>query len=168
MAIILIALTDIENGIGDGEGHLLFQVPNDMKRFKELTTNKCVVMGRKTWESLPIRPLPKRKNYVLTSDPDYKVDGLTMILRSVDEVLELAKSRDVFVAGGGEVYSQLMPFADKMELTHVHDIHTGAQVFFPEIDVREWKLVKVKEHPASTKEGDKHPSYTFATYERKK
>lgn len=167
MAIIMIALTDVESGIGDGDGHLLFQIPKDLKRFKEITTNQHVVMGRKTWDSLPVKPLPKRKNYILTSDPEYKVAGRTKILHSVQDVLDLAKGRDVYIIGGGEVYAQFMPFADKLLITHVHDTHLGAQVFFPAIEVREWKLVKVEENEASTKKGNKHPSYTFATYVRK-
>jgi len=167
MPIILMALVDTENGIGDGQGNRLYEIPNDTIKVLEVTVGKHVVMGRKTWDGLTKKPLPKRKNYVLSHNESFQPEGRTKVLRSIDEVLELAKGRDVYVLGGGEVFEQLMPHAEGLMLTHIHDEHPFANVFFPRIDVREWKLVRVKEHDASTEEGNKHPSYTFAVYKKR-
>lgn len=164
MSIILVACTDMNYGLGDKEGNLLFDLPKDMARFKAITTGKHVVMGKKTWDSLPVKPLPKRKNYVLTRDESFEVKGKTTVMHSIDEVLEMSKKKDVYVIGGGEIYNQFMEHADTLLITHVHNINMDARVFFPEIDIREWKLVKVQPQKAD----DKHAhSFTFATYERK-
>jgi dihydrofolate reductase len=163
MAIILVAVTEINNGIANALGELLFDLPKDMKRFKEITTGKTVVMGRKTWDSLPVKPLPKRKNYVLTTDDEFEVKGRTKVLHSIDEVLELGRKGDVYVIGGGQVYYQLMPYADKLMMTHVHVRDDSAKVFFPQITVEDWKIVKSTKH-----EADKKHKYSFAftEYER--
>ncbi|AYP68288.1 dihydrofolate reductase [Bacillus phage vB_BcoS-136] len=162
--ITLIACVEMNDGIGDAEGNLLFNYPKDMQHFKSITTGKVVVMGRKTWESLPKKPLPKRKNYVLTTDTSYDAIG-AKVVHDIDEILELAKSHDVYIIGGGEVYYQFMEHADKLILTHVHHIDFNARVFFPKVEVREWKLVKATKHEADDKH--EHP-FTFAFYERKK
>jgi len=164
MGIILVACVDINNGIGKANGELLFKLPKDMAHFKSVTSGKHVVMGRKTWDSLPTKPLPKRKNYVLTNNESFEIEGKTKVLRSIEDVLEMAKSKDVYVIGGGEIYKQFMPHAKRIILTHVHTIDLEARVFFPEIDAREWKIVGARKNEADKK----HPhSFTFATYERK-
>lgn len=162
--IILVACADVNMGIGNAEGQLLFDLPKDMARFKSITVGKHVVMGRKTWDSLPVKPLPKRKNYVLTNDESFEVKGKTKVLNSIAEVLDMAKSKDVYVIGGGEIYKQLMPYADKIMITHVHTVDLEARVFFPEIAFDEWKLVKVQQNQADEKHAHK---FTFANYERK-
>jgi len=161
--IIMVAVTDMNWGIGNARGELLFDLPKDLKHFKSTTSGKHVVMGRKTWESLPVKPLPKRKNYVLSNDRDYAITGRTKVLHSIDEVLELSKDKDVYIIGGGEIYKQFMPIADKLIITHVHAIEISARTFFPEIDIREWKLVNAQKNEEDKKH--KH-SFTFATYER--
>ncbi|QOV08275.1 dihydrofolate reductase [Bacillus phage Kirov] len=165
MSITLIACTEINGGIGDNENGLLFDLPRDRKHFMSATSGKVVVMGRRTWDSLPDdkRPLPKRKNYVLTRDLDWSADG-AKVLHSVNEVLELAKSRDVFIIGGGEIYSQFMPHADRLIMTHVHTVNYDARVFFPEIDVRQWHLVHAQKNEADK---EHEFEYTFATYSRR-
>lgn len=163
--ITMIACTDINDGIGDAEGNLLFKIPLDMAHFKSITSGKIVVMGRKTWESLPKKPLPKRKNYVLTTDKSFTVLGATKVVHSIEEVVELGKHHDIYIIGGGEVYSQMLPYADRLIMTHVHTINHNAEVFFPKIDVKEWKLVNALKNEASKKFPH---SFTFATYERKK
>lgn len=162
--IILVACTDVNNGIGNESGGLLFDLPKDMAHFKSITTGKHVVMGRKTWDSLPVKPLPKRKNYVLTNDESFDVKGKTKVLNSIEEVLAMAKSKDVYIIGGGEIYNQFIDHADRLIITHVHTVDLSARVFFPEIDVRQWKIKGVKPNKAD----DKHAhNFTFATYERK-
>lgn len=165
MSLIMIAVIDINDGIADAQGNLLFNLPKDMARFKSLTTGKHVVMGRKTWDSLPVKPLPKRKNYILTRDESFTVEGKTKVLHSVDEVVAMSKKKDVYVIGGGEIYNQFMPFADKLLLTQVHSFNPMARVFFPNIELDEWKI-----DPKSMKKQEKDEkhahSFTFATYNR--
>lgn len=162
MSITLVACLDINNGIGDGEGNLLFNIKQDMKHFKSITSGKHVVMGRKTWESLPKRPLEKRKNYVLTMDEDFVAEGAT-VLHSIDEVLELAKKREVFVIGGGEIYHQLIDDADRLILTQVHTMKK-AKVHFPDFEAKDWNCKIEKKVEAD----DENPySFTFANYKRK-
>lgn len=166
MALILIACTDRNMGIGDKDGNLLFKIPQDLKRFKEITTNKHVVMGRKTWESLPVKPLPKRKNYILTTDENYEVQGRTKVLHDLGEILTMARQRDVYVIGGGQVYKQLIDHANVILLTQVHAENRNATTFFPDIDVREWGLVNSEKHSHIVKKKLQF-TFTFSRYERK-
>lgn len=160
--ITLVACIEMNNGIGDEDGNLLFNLPKDMKHFKSVTSGKIVVMGRKTWDSLPKKPLDKRKNYVLTRDNSFSANG-AKVIHSIDDVLKLSKTHDVFVIGGGEIYSQLMPYADKMILTHVHIVDGKARTYFPDYDWKDWKQTSKVKHEAD----EKHlHSFTFATYER--
>ena len=163
MGITLIAMTEINGGIGDANNDLLFDLPRDRRHFQSATSGKTVVMGRKTWDSLPKKPLSKRKNYVLTRDAEWSAEGAT-VLHSVDEVLELAKSREVFIIGGGEIYNQFMQYADRLIMTHVHTVNYDARVFFPEIDVRQWHLVHAQKNEADKKH---EFDFTFATYTRR-
>src|SRR5690606_2101409 len=104
----------------------------------------------------PVKPLPKRKNYVLTCNEDFEVKGRTKVLNSIDEVIELGKKSDVYIIGGGEIYHQLIPYADKLYLTHVHTVDFRATTFFPEVHPKEWavsNLVKV--------EADKKHEFAF-------
>jgi dihydrofolate reductase len=161
--ITLIACVDMNNAVGDGEGNLLFNLPRDMKHFKAVTSGKIVVMGRKTWDSLPKKPLEKRKNYVLTMDKKFEPVG-AKVLHDIDEVLELGKKHDVFVIGGGEIYHQLIDDADRLILTHVHTVHPRGRVHFPDYDAKTWKM---EGKPKKNEADDKHKhSYTFAVYNR--
>lgn len=165
--ITLIACMDMSNGIGDENNDLLFHLPKDLRHFNSVTSGHIVVMGRKTWESLPKRPLPKRKNYILTRDKSFKAKEGVKVIHSIEEVLELGKTFDVFVIGGGEVYEQLLPYADRLMLTHVHVVDGRARVFFPDYDYKEWNIQPnlTKKHLAD----DKHEhDFTFATYIRNK
>jgi dihydrofolate reductase len=164
MAIIMVAMVDTNYGIGDGKGNTLFGFPKYVKHFNELTANKHVVMGRKTWETLMVKPLPKRKNYVLTSDKSFKVKGRTKVLHSIDDVIKLGKHVDVYVIGGGEVYEQLLPYADIVHLTHVHFEHNRADVFFPELPPTDWKVTSMNKQ-----EPDEFVpvSFAFTQYSRK-
>lgn len=165
MAIKLIAVLDMNNGIGDGQGNLLFDLPKDMARFRAVTSNRHIVMGRKTWESLPARPLPKRVNYVATMNPEYEAEG-AQILHSIEEIRDLAITRDLYVIGGGELYHQLIDDADELILTHVHVVDFNAKVHFPDFGHKDWELHGdlIKHEPDNN-----HPhAMTFATYRRKK
>jgi dihydrofolate reductase len=165
MSITLVACLDMDNGIGDEFGNLLFHLPKDLKHFNNVTSGGIVVMGRKTWESLPEknRPLPRRRNIVLTRDVTFNPEGAEVM--SFDEVLELSETRELFIIGGGEIYEQFINHADKMILTQVHHLNHNATVFFPDFEHKEWAIVPnlMKKHEAD----EKHAvGFTFATYLR--
>jgi len=159
--ISIIAAVSDNLGIGLGN-RLLWNIPGDLKRFKKLTMGKCVIMGKKTWESLPVKPLPGRKNIVLTDNPEECFEcGITAY--SVEEALRLCGDCDeVFIIGGGSVYRQFMPLADRLYITRIHSV-TEADTFFPEISPTEWKEVYSEFHEA---EAGAHPSYTYCIYEK--
>lgn len=165
MSITLVACIDMNFGIGDSEGNLLFDLPKDIQHFKSITTGKTVVMGRKTWDSLPKKPLPKRKNYILTKDENFQPEGNAKVLHSIEEVLEISKSKEVFIIGGGEIYKQFMPYADRLIITHVHVVNFSGRVFFPDIDYKEWNVDSM----VKNEEDENHEhSFTFANYSRVK
>lgn len=116
---------------------LLFHLPNDLKRFKEITTGHPVIMGRNTLLSLPKGALPNRRNIVITDNPEEQFDRCEMVL-SIDEAVQAVKNeKEAFIIGGGMIYRQFYPLARKLYLTLVHR-DFDADVFFPEIDYSEW------------------------------
>lgn len=124
------------NAIGLGND-LLVHIPGDLKRFKEITTGHSVIMGKKTFDSLPRGPLPNRRNIVMSRNKSLKIDGCEVV-HSIDEAIELVKNEtEVFIIGGGNIYNQMLTVADKLYLTMV-DKKFEADVFFPEIDWNEW------------------------------
>lgn len=139
MTIILVA--DNNWAIGKN-GNLLARLPEDMKRFREITTGHTVVMGRKTYESFPKRPLPDRVNCVI-SRTQKEIEGAE-VFGSVEEFLQYAKgvNDEIFVIGGGEIYSQFLPYCDKAYITRVYESFEG-DTFFTDIDaLSEWEAVK--------------------------
>ncbi|MDR1679335.1 MAG: dihydrofolate reductase [Prevotellaceae bacterium] len=145
--------------------NLLCPIPGDLKRFKEITDGHTVIMGRKTWESLPNKPLPNRKNIVLSTQIDFVAEG-ALTVRTLDEAITLAKSDDeVFIIGGGQLYKQALPLADKLYLTWIKYDFTDADTFFPEIDFGQWHETFREDISPS----EKCPySYSFVDYEHKK
>jgi dihydrofolate reductase len=157
ISIIVAAST---NGVIGRKGDLPWRMPADLKRFKSLTMGHHLVVGRKTWDEVA-RPLPGRIMIVVTRDPEFRAEGVTTV-HSLDEALETAIGDDqVFIAGGGEIYRQAMPLADRLYLTRVHAIVDGDTTF--EFDEGEWVLVSRDDHLAD--ERDPHP-YSFLIYER--
>lgn len=108
---------------------LIYKIPEDLKRFKEITEGHVVIMGRKTFESIG-RPLPNRINIVISRDPNYSVDGVTVV-HSLDEALQLAQGDEVFVIGGGQIYQEAIGKADKLYLTVVEG-SPEADTYFPD------------------------------------
>lgn len=161
--ITLIATVEMSGGIGDKDGRLLFDIPKNNARFKKETKGKKLVMGRKTWEVFPKKLLKNREKYVLSRDKKFKANG-TKTIHSINEILELAKNNDVAIIGGGETFNQLIHYADKLIITHVHEFNFKARVFFPEFTYKDWKLEKMEKF----EETEKAPSFTFATYTKKK
>ena len=133
---------DENYGIGY-KNNLLVRIPDDLKNFKSLTTGKTVIMGRKTYESLPKRPLPNRKNIVITADPNKSSDDENLIYMNMSEVLEYLEQfknseEEVFVIGGMTVYSQLLPYVSKVYATQLYHTFDHADTFFPRLKTTEW------------------------------
>lgn len=149
-----------KNRVLGNDNKLIWSLPNDLKRFKELTTDNTVVMGRKTYESIG-RPLPKRRNIIVTRDENYSVDGCE-IANSIEEALMLCNN-DCFIIGGSEIYKQTIGISDKIYLTLVEAEFEG-DTFFPEISDDWFKVSKIENN-----EDEKHEyKYSFIDYERYK
>jgi len=126
-------------GIGK-DNNLLFHLPNDLKRFKQITTGYPVIMGRNTLLSLPKGALPNRRNIVITDNPNEQFDRCEMA-PSVDLAIEAVKDQtEAFIIGGGSIYRQFFPIAGKLYLTLVHQ-DFDADVYFPEIDYSQWEVM---------------------------
>ena len=161
----LIAAVDQNWAIGN-KNQLLVKIPADQKFFRETTTGKVVVMGRKTLESFPNKiPLPNRVNIVLTKNENYQAKD-AVIVHSVEELLEVLKNyedREIFVIGGQSIYEQLLPYCNVAHVTKIN-YEYEADAYFPNLDkLPEWEIVA---------DSDEHTyfdlEYTFYKYERKK
>ncbi|MCB0457293.1 MAG: dihydrofolate reductase [Flavobacteriaceae bacterium] len=154
--ITLIAATGENNELGK-ENNLVWHLPDDFKRFKQLTTGHHIIMGRKTFESFP-KPLPNRIHIVITRNKQYKKEGV-IIASTIEEALKISENDpQPFIIGGGEIYALSLPFAEKIELTRVHGTFE-ADTFFPEFDTTQWQLIHSEFH-----EKDERHAYAF-TYE---
>lgn len=162
MISIIVAIA--ENYAIGKKGDLLCHMPADLKHFKEITSGKTVMMGERTFFSLPKHPLPNRRNIVLTDVAGKTFEGAEAVY-SIDEMVKCIQGEEeAFVIGGGMVYRQMMPLADKLYITHIHHSWEDADTFFPEIKESEWKLLNAERHFAD----EKNPyDYTFATYGRR-
>ncbi len=144
--IALIAAISENNCIGKS-GTLPWYIPEDLKRFKKITTGHTVLMGRKTWESIPekFRPLPNRKNIVITRNTTYPVPEDVQRYHSVEEALTHEKG-DIMIIGGAEIYAQSIDQADTLYITHVRTFIEDGTAFFPTIDRTIWKETEREEH----------------------
>lgn len=160
MRVSLIAAL-AENRVIGLNNALPWRLPNDLKRFRRLTTGHAVIMGRKNYESIG-KPLPGRVNIVVTRNHDYRADGC-LIAHSLDEALSLAgEDPEIFVIGGAQIYREALPRAERLYLTQVHAAVTG-DTFFPEIGHRDWEETMRERHEAD----DKHAyAYSFVVLER--
>jgi dihydrofolate reductase len=161
MISIIVAVSE-DMGIGKNN-ELLWHISEDLKRFKKLTFGNSVIMGKKTWESLPSRPLKGRKNIVLTDIPGEQIEGSVTAYSIEDAISKCEKGEEIFIMGGGSVYRQFMTVADRLYISHVHR-KTPADVYFPEIDPEIWKVIEKEEFPVS--ENNAIP-YTYIIYTRK-
>jgi dihydrofolate reductase len=159
--VILIAAAAKNNALGKNND-LIWHLPNDFKRFKAITSGHYIIMGRKTFESFP-KPLPNRTHVVITRQKGYQPEGC-IVVDSIEKALAISpKNENVFIIGGGEIYTLGLPFAQKIELTRVHN-DFEADVFFPEIDLKQWKLVEEEFHLKD----EKHKyDFSFQTFLRK-
>ena len=159
---IIVAVAQ-NNAIGF-KNQLLYRLPNDLKRFKALTTGHTIIMGRKTFESLPKGALPNRRNIVLSRQEGLHYENAECY-RSIDEALmQCDYTEDIYIIGGGELYKQTIGFAKRIHLTLVDDTPVEADAFFPELNSDEWLEVLREEHPADEKHAQ---AYAFIDYVRK-
>lgn len=161
---ISFAVAASENNVIGKDNQLLWSLPNDMKFFKNTTWGFPVIMGRKTFESLG-KPLAGRTNIVITRQGNYKADGV-IVVASLEEALKAAKGTDAleaFVIGGGEIFKQALPIADKIVLTRVHTVIHG-DAFFPELNPGEWAMEWHQDHETD----EKHAyAYSFQIWRRR-
>lgn len=170
----MIVATDLDGAIGN-KGDLLYRIPEDLKRFKELTTGHTIVMGRKTFESLPNqKPLPNRTNIVITRHPtffmvehkDDKDENIySLSLDGLKALVESCANEEIFVIGGAEIYTQLMPYVDKIYLTKIYDNEKEADTFI-DIPFDEFKMVYKSKLKYNWDNEDGIP-YQFIDYIRK-
>lgn len=147
MTEIIIIAAVAKNGVIGKDGKLPWNIKEDLEHFKELTLNHTIIMGRKTFESLPIKPLPKRKTIVVTRNNIEGYDGKLVVKKTINEAIEYAKNRGdekIFLIGGQSIYREGLDYADKIELTHIKKDYEG-DTFFPTIDKTKWKLVKTED-----------------------
>ena len=155
----VIVVVDENDAIGK-DGRLLCHLPDDLKYFKRVTSGHPVMMGRKTYESLPVKPLPGRKNIIISRNIGDQPG--CVVVASVEEAMRQCDPQDEnFVMGGAQIYHQMIGFASKLYVTRIHH-RFEADVFFPAID-HQWKMVASEYHP----EDEKHPySFSFEVYQR--
>ena len=145
------------------QNKLLYWLPNDLKRFKALTTGHTIIMGRRTFESLPKGALPNRRNVVLSRAGNTFPGAETFV--SLEEALaSCAPDEDIYIIGGAQVYAQALPLADRLCLTEILDTPNEADAFFPEFTSEEWSTEAAEEHAADEKHAQ---AYRFVDYIRR-
>ncbi len=147
-----------ENGAIGKDNNLLWHISGDLKRFKAITTGHSIIMGRKTYLSFPKRPLPDRKNIILTSGDSIFEGAYTA--KNIEQAFALCDSDEVFIIGGESVYRQFLPCTTKIYLTRVHRSYE-ADTFFPTLNMDEWETIETEEHL------DGEPPFTYITLRRK-
>lgn len=159
--IISFVVAIAENNAIGRNNQLLWHLPADLKFFKNTTSGHTIIMGRKTYESMG-RALPNRRNIVISSQPDLKIEGCEVV-NSIEKAIEICKGEEeVFIIGGGNIYKQSLPICNRIYLTIVHHSFE-ADTFFPELNTQDWKEVSREDHHAD----EKHPyNYSFIVLER--
>lgn len=157
---IIVAIAQ-NNAIGK-DNDLLWHLSGDLKRFKELTTGHTIIMGKRTFESLPVRPLPNRRSIVITDQPNEQIPGCIMAYSIQDAIDKCDEIDENFIIGGGSVYNQFMPIADKLYLTMVHK-DFEADTFYPEINFGQWTAIEKQENILDEKSG---LTYSYLIYKR--
>ena len=163
--MISIIVATAENRAIGANNDLLWKLPNDMKRFRELTTGHTVIMGRKTFESLPKGALPNRTNVVISRNKSIAFENCILFNDLEDAINEYKDEKEIFIIGGANIYNQAIHFADKLYITLVHHSFENADTFFPEINENKWIMIEKEDF----QKDEKHVyPYTFQTYIKKK
>lgn len=160
---VVLVLAVADNGVIGASGHIPWRISDDMKRFKALTMGKPIIMGRKTWDSFPKKPLPGRTNIVVTRDRLWKADG-AVVVHSFDEALTTARSEnpsDICIVGGAEIYRTALPVATRIELTEVHSEVSGDTHLEP-LDRKAWRETAREDRNAPD-----GLNYSYVTLERR-
>lgn len=161
--IAIIVAVDEDNAIGKNN-QLLCHLPNDLRFFKNTTLEHTIIMGRKTFESLPNGALPNRRNIILSKQKDLSLNNCEVAF-SLDEAISLCKNENlVFIIGGASVYKEAMPLADTLYITYIHHEFEGTDAFFPHIDTTIWEEQSRIYNPNDEK--NKY-SHSFVTYIRR-
>lgn len=150
-----------ENGELGLKGDLIWHIPEDLKHFKALTMGRTVIMGRKTWDSLPKKPLPGRKNIIITSQKDYQAEG-AQVVNSIPEALSLTAEESPFIIGGAEIYDSFLPFCSRLHLTRVQASCPEADAFLKINLSDDWIL----EDESDIKLSPEGVPYKYMTYRR--
>ena len=163
MLSIIVAVAN--NNVIGKDNKLIWHLPEDLKRFKRITSGHTIIMGRRTFESLG-RVLPNRKHVILCNDKQLNIDDENVeVLEDISLLDKYIESEEEhFIIGGATIYKLLMPKADKMYITHINESFEG-DVYFPQIDEKEWKVVE--EEPGLKDENNPF-YYKYVTYERRK
>lgn len=157
MSLSIIVARGKNNVIGK-DNDLIWHLPDDLKYFKQRTMGHPIIMGRKTFESLP-KVLPGRAHYVLSGNPEYKVPAGVRLFQTRGALMEALPEGESFIIGGAQMYKEFLPYADKLYITEIDESFEG-DVFFPELDKTEWELV-------DSVEGEGNIPHRFTTYIRK-
>ena len=158
----IIVAIDENNAIGKGN-NLLCHLPNDLKYFKSVTQGHTVIMGRKTFESLPNGALPNRRNIVISHNRSLQIEGCE-IFHTLEDAFEACKNEEeVFVIGGGSIYKEALPLVDKLYITLIHHMFKDADTFFPDVNTSEWKEISEQKNSADEKNKYDH---SFIIYTR--
>lgn len=162
MLSIICAVAE-NNAIGHNN-QLLYPLRDDLRRFKALTTGHTILMGRRTFESLPKGALPQRRNLVISTTQTQAWPN-TEVYESLDSALRhCSAEEEIFIIGGAQLYTAALHLADRLYLTHIHATPDEADAFFPSIKDDEWEVVAREHHPAD----EVHPqAFTFVDYQRK-
>jgi dihydrofolate reductase len=161
MISIIVAVSE-DWGIGKNN-NLLWNIPGDLKRFKKLTLGNTLIMGKKTWESLPRKPLPGRKNIVLTDDRQETIEGSITAYSIEDALGKCSKDEEIFIMGGGSIYRQFLPIADRLYITHVHK-SAPSDTYFQAIDENDWEAAEME---IGNPEENNGIPFTYVTYLRR-
>lgn len=164
MILSIVVAADEKNGIGQ-QNQLLCHLPADLKIFKQTTTGHCIVMGRKTYESIG-RPLPNRTNIVISRNPDFTAEGI-VVVASLEEAINYAnkaEETELMITGGATIYNEAMPFVNKIYLTRIHHTFIEADTFFIGVDETAFMLVKTQPHEA---DANNEYGFSFEVWERR-
>lgn len=162
---VVLVVARAKNGVIGADGGMPWHLPGDLKRFKAMTVGKPVVMGRKTFESIG-RPLPGRHNIVMTRDPGWRAQGVSVVANLAEAIaaagMEPRTYGEIMVIGGGAVYAQALPLAERVELTEI-DLSPKGDTFFPDLPPDQWDEVARQHQPAE----DGRPSHDFVSLVRR-
>jgi dihydrofolate reductase len=163
--VIAFVVARADNGVIGRDNGLPWHLPEDLKHFKRLTVGKPIVMGRKTFESIG-KPLPGRHNIVLTRDPEWRAEGVTVVPNLAEAIAAAgldprARAPEIMIVGGAHVYAEALPIATRVYLTEVHAA-PGGDTILPAFDPAQWRETAREDHPAE----DDRPAYSFVTLDR--